>query len=46
MLKQSAKKIFLCDSTKIGEKKMFNLCHKDDVDVIICDKNLPWEIKM
>ena len=46
MLKQSAKKVFLCDSTKIGEKKMFNLCHKDDVDVIICDKNLPWEIKM
>lgn len=43
MLTRAAKKIFLCDSSKIGNKKTFTLCTKDDVDVIICDKPLPWE---
>lgn len=43
MLSRAAKKIFLCDSTKLGLRKTFTLCTKDDVDVIICDKNLPWE---
>lgn len=43
MLKQSAKRVFLCDSSKIGEKKMFKLCNKNDIDVIICDTKLPWE---
>lgn len=43
MLSRAKKKIFLCDSSKLGLKKTFTLCTKDDVDVIICDKNLPWE---
>lgn len=43
MLKQAKKKVFLCDSTKIGDKKMFSLCHTDDIDVIICDTELPFE---
>ena len=42
MLRQAKKKVFLCDSTKIGEKKMFSLCHADEVDVIICDEELPF----
>ena len=40
MLSRAKKKIFLCDSSKLGMKKTFTLCSKDDVDVIICDKEL------
>ena len=43
MLSRARRKIFLCDSTKLGESRTFKVCHKDDVDKIICDKNLPWE---
>lgn len=43
MLSRAAKKIFLCDSSKLGNKKTFTLCTKDDVNVIICDKPLPWD---
>lgn len=43
MLSRAKKKIFLCDSSKLGLKKTFTLCSKDDVDLIICDKKLPWE---
>lgn len=44
MLERSQKKIFLCDSSKIGFKKAFTLCTKDDVDAIICDKPMPWDV--
>lgn len=44
MLARSKKKIFLCDSSKLGQKKTFTLCTKDEVDLIICDKKLPWEL--
>lgn len=43
MLSRAKKKIFLCDSSKLGLKKTFTLCSKDDIDAIICDKKLPWE---
>ena len=43
MLSRAKKKIFLCDSTKIGLNYTFTVCNKDDVDEIICDKKLPWE---
>ena len=45
MLSRAKKKIFLCDSTKIGLKRTFTLCTKDDIDAIICDQALPWEEK-
>jgi DeoR/GlpR family transcriptional regulator of sugar metabolism len=41
MMRRAKKNIFLCDATKIGEKRMFTLCTKDDVDEIICDVELP-----
>ena len=44
MLTRANKKIFLCDSTKIGLKKTFKLCSKDDIDEIICNQKMPWEI--
>ena len=43
MLAQAKKKIFLCDSTKVGRKYTFTVCGKDEIDHIICDKKLPWE---
>ena len=43
MLSRAKKKIFLCDSSKLGLEKTFRLCSKNDVDVIICDEKLPWE---
>lgn len=43
MISRSNKKIFLCDSSKLGLNKTFSLCTKDDIDKIICDKPLPWE---
>ena len=43
MLARSKKKIFLCDSSKLGMVKTFTICTKDDVDQILCDKPLPWE---
>ena len=43
MIKQSKMQFFLCDSSKIGIRKMFTLCHKDDITDVICDKKLPWE---
>ncbi len=41
MLRQSKKKIFLCDSTKLGKKYQHNLCRADRIDVILCEKELP-----
>ena len=43
MLSRARKKIFLCDYSKIGVKKVFTLCRKEDIDGIICDRKLPWE---
>ena len=44
MISRAKRKIFLCDSTKLGASRTFVVCHKDDVDKIICDVSLPWEI--
>ena len=43
MIEHSKRRYFLCDSSKIGVRKMFTLCHKDDLTGVICNKNLPWE---
>lgn len=43
MLSRAKYKIFLCDSSKVGVRRPFTLCTKDDVDKIISDTTLPWE---
>ena len=43
MLSRAKKKIFLCESSKIGLNYTFTVCNKDEIDEIICDKKLPWE---
>lgn len=37
MLTRAQKRIFLCDSSKIGISRQFVLCSLDDVDEVICD---------
>ncbi len=43
MLSHAERKIFLCDASKLGVKRMFALCSREDVDEIICNEKLPWE---
>ncbi len=43
LLERSERKVFLCDSSKIGKRRMFYLCSREDVDDIICETRLPWE---
>lgn len=45
MLKNSAKKIFLCDSSKFGTRSSFVQCTVSDVDEIISDIPLPEKFK-
>ncbi|MBQ8345583.1 MAG: DeoR/GlpR transcriptional regulator [Clostridia bacterium] len=43
MLERAAQRIFLCDSSKLGVRRVFTLCRRTDVDEILCDVPLPWE---
>lgn len=43
MLARARRRVFLCDASKIGVRRIFTLCTKDEVDRIICDAPLPWE---
>ncbi|MBO7187174.1 MAG: DeoR/GlpR transcriptional regulator [Clostridia bacterium] len=40
MIKNSARRVFLCDETKLSKTATFKLCHVDDIDDIICNKDL------
>lgn len=42
MMEQAKRRIFLCDSSKIGVRRPFLLCTKDAVDEIISDVPLPF----
>lgn len=44
MMRRCSKKIFLCDSSKIGKVCLHNLCHLSEIDEIICDTKVPEEI--
>lgn len=45
MLRQAKKKIFLCDSSKVGKVYLNSLCHMSEVDEIICEKDLPPQLR-
>jgi DeoR/GlpR family transcriptional regulator of sugar metabolism len=45
MIQNSAKKVFLCDSSKFGRTCLHNLCTVKDVDEIISDAPLPPSIQ-
>ena len=44
MLRQSAKRVLLCDSSKLGNVYLNNLCHLSDVDAFICEEPLPQSL--
>lgn len=44
MMRRAGKKIFLCDSSKIGKVCLHNLCHISEVDEIICETKVPQSI--
>ena len=41
MLAQAENKYLLCDSSKVGQKYAFTLCHSQELTRILCDKELP-----
>ena len=45
MMKYAAKKVALVDSSKIGKKYVYNLCHISEVDEVICEEELPNYLK-
>ena len=45
MMKRSRKSVLLLDSGKVGRRCLHNLCHVSDVDIIICDKPLPEDMR-
>jgi len=44
MLRHAKKRVFLCDSTKVGHTYLNNLCHLSEVDEIICEQELPGNL--
>ncbi len=38
MFARAKRKVFLCDSSKVGVSKLITLCTIDDVDEVICDR--------
>ncbi len=43
MIARSARQYFLCDDSKLGDRRMFSVAHKDDITGVICNVPLPWE---
>ena len=40
MMAQSAKRVLLCDGTKLNRTSLFKLCHISDVDYIVSEKDV------
>lgn len=45
MLSRAKTKVFLCDSSKIGKTYFHNLCLVEDIDYIICERELPETLR-
>lgn len=45
MLRQSAKRILLCDSSKIGNVYLNNLCNLSEIDQLICEEPVPRQLR-
>ena len=44
MIARSKRQYFLCDESKLGQRRTFSLCHVDDITAVLCNAPLPWEI--
>lgn len=45
MMNAAKKKVALIDSSKIGKKYLYNLCHLTEIDEVICEEELPYYIR-
>jgi DeoR/GlpR family transcriptional regulator of sugar metabolism len=45
MMRHATKRIALVDSSKIGKKFLYNICHVSEVDEVLCEEELPEYIK-
>ena len=45
MLSQSARRVLLCDSSKLGNVYLNNLCALSEVDNLICEKPVPQQLR-
>jgi len=43
MLERAGQRICLLDDSKLGRQCRFRLCGREDVDLFLCEKQLPWE---
>ncbi len=41
MMRAAARSVLLCDSSKLNRNYLFNLCHVNEVDTVLCDHPLP-----
>ena len=44
MIKNAARRVFLCDSEKIGSRSAFKQCELSEVDDLICEKEVPRQL--
>lgn len=44
VLRRAVRRVFLCDSSKLGKQYLYRLCHLRDVDDVIADRALPPDI--
>ncbi|MBO5479957.1 MAG: DeoR family transcriptional regulator [Clostridia bacterium] len=44
MIRQAKRKILLCDSSKFNRTYLNTLCHANELDAIVCEKELPKAI--
>ena len=45
MLRQSAKRVLLCDSSKMNKVYLNNLCHLSEVDELICEEPISRQLR-
>ena len=41
MMRHASRSVLLCDSSKLNHNYLFNLCHVNEVDTVLCDQPLP-----
>ena len=46
MLRQSARRVLLCDSSKMGNVYLNSLCHLSEIDDLICEESVPRNLQV
>ena len=45
MLNHARKRVLLCDSSKVDQMYLNNVCHLSDVDEIVCESEIPEQLQ-